>query len=196
MKKLVRLIKSWKLSRILTVFLAASLLLIATACGQGNMAQSGGKAYTDTAKRAMSDTYDEYDANQSFKGGMNGYNDDPRYNAETKAKTKALVDRAKANTSKSYDLDINPERVTDKIGKTVDNIKQDLPNAIQSRKEDAVREFQDRSSTLQKNLSNATDEATQIVDKATNNFQGAVNDAQKASQNTVKEIQSNLRDLS
>ena len=196
MKKLVRLIKSWKLSRILTVFLAASLLLIATACGQGNMAQSGGKAYTDTAKRAMSDTYDEYDANQSFKGGMNGYNDDPRYNAETKAKTKALVDRAKANTSKSYDLDINPERVTDKIGKTVDNIKQDLPNAIQSRKEDAVREFQDRSSTLQKNLSNATDEAAQIVDKATNNFQGAVNDAQKASQNTVKEIQSNLRDLS
>ena len=84
------IIKSINIRQILTVFLAGCLLVISTACSQGNMAQAGGKAYTETAKRAMSDTYDDYDANQDFQGGMNGYNDDRRYNAETAAKAKAF----------------------------------------------------------------------------------------------------------
>lgn len=96
MQNLIQIIKSINIRQVLTVFLAGCLLVFSTACSQGNIAQAGGQAYTETAKRAMSDTYDDYDANQDFKGGMNGYNDDRRYNAETAAKAKALVDTARS----------------------------------------------------------------------------------------------------
>ena len=52
MRKLIQVIKSIKLRQILTVFLVSSLLIVSTACSQGNVAKGG---------RPASDTYDKYD---------------------------------------------------------------------------------------------------------------------------------------
>ena len=196
MNKFIKFLKSFRLSQILTIFLAGSLLVISTACSQGNMAQSGGKAYTDTAKKAMSDTYDDYDANQPFVGGMNGYNDDPRYNAETQSKAKELVDTAKSrqqNNLDNYFEDIS-DRAQNKIDEATDNIS-DIPQSLQAKKDEAVENIQQRANTLKENVKNAPEQAKQVFDEATNTAQNALEDAAQATKNRTQDIKENIRDL-
>ena len=193
MRKLIQRIKSFKLKQLLTVFIAGSLLLISTACSDGNVAQAGGKAYTDNAKRAMSDTYDDYDANQSFKGGMNGYNDDRRYDGDTAAKVKALVDSAESRQEDNlgdYVKNIG-DRATDKVDEYSDKI----PEALEDRRQEAAKDIKKRTKTLQKNLDNAPDEARKIFEGAVDTAQDAVEDATKATKKTTKNIKDNFEDL-
>ncbi|HHP7232782.1 MAG TPA: DUF6658 family protein [Xenococcaceae cyanobacterium] len=175
MKKLFQIIKSLRLKQILAVFLAGSLLVISTACSKGNVAQAGGRAYTETGKRAMSDTYDDYDANQSFKGGINGYNDDPRYNAETAAKTKALVDQAKARQKDN--LGDYADNITDRAGDKINQAKKDVPRTLQANTERAAKDIQKRTETLKENVGNAPGEAKKVFDEAVDTAQNAVDDA-------------------
>lgn len=196
MNKLIQVIKSFRLNQILTVFLAGSLLVISTACSQGNMAQAGGKADTDTAKRAMSDTYDDYDANQPFVGGMNGYNDDRRYDARTTSKAKALVETAKSRqlgNSGNYFEDIS-DRAQDKLDEATDNIS-DIPQSLQAKKDEAVENIQQRANMLKENVKNAPDEARQVFDEATDTAQNAVEDAVRSTKNRTQDIKENIRDL-
>lgn len=193
MRSLIKIIKSINIRQVLTVFLAGSLLVISTACSQGNMAQAGGKAYTETAKRAMSDTYDDYDANQDFEGGMNGYNDDRRYNAETAAKTKALVDTAKSRQKDN--LGDYAEDIVDRAGDKIEAAKEDIPRGIKETKDDAMRDIQARTDRLQDNLSKAPDAAKEVFDEATNTAQNAIKDAERAGKRTAKELKSNFEDL-
>ena len=146
MNKLIQFIKNIKLRQILTIFLMSSLLVVSTACGSGNIAQAGGQTYTDMGKRAMSDTYDEYDANQSFEGGMNGYNDDRRYDGETSAKAKELVDTARS-------------RQADNVGEYVDNLTnraqnnlQEATNTARQAAQDATQATKDTARDLKNNL--------------------------------------------
>ncbi|GAB4526437.1 MAG: hypothetical protein Tsb0014_06570 [Pleurocapsa sp.] len=178
MKKFIQFIKSIKLSQILTVFLASSLLIISTACSQGNIAQAGGKAYTDTAKRAMSDTYDDYDANQRFVGGMNGYNDDRRYDAELKSKTKALVDNAEHRQQKD-------------LGDYVS----DLGDRAQETKDEAVENIQQQASNLKENASKTSEQAQKAFDKATDTAQNVAEDAAQATRNRAQDLKDNVQDL-
>ena len=150
MRDLIQIIKSIKIKQILTVFLASCLLLVSTACSKGNIAQTGGQTYTETAKRAMSDTYDDYDTDQEFKGGMNGYNDDRRYDAETAAKAKTLVDTAKSR--QKDDLGDYADSITDRAGNKIEEAKREIPSSIQSKKNETVQAVKEKSSKLQDNL--------------------------------------------
>lgn len=188
MRNLIQLIKSIRIKQILTVFLAGCLLVISTACSQGNLAQRGGKAYTDTAKRSMS-----VNANQDFKGGMNNYNDDPRYSAETAAKTKALVDRAKRNQKR--DLSNYPENVVEGASQKIDEITTEVPRTVRANTEKAANYIQDKSENLKENLSKVPGGAKQVFDEATNTAQNAIQDADRASKRTVKEVKGNFEDL-
>lgn len=194
MSNLIAIVKSINLKRIVTVFLVGSLLVISTACSSGNIAQSGGKAYADAAKRATSDTYDQYDANQSYKGGMNGYNDDPRYNAKTTAKTKALIDTAKSSQQDNLGDYVND--ISDRAGDQIQQAKRDVPRTIQSNAEEAADYLQDKSENLKDNLSKVPGGAKQVFDEAVDTAQGALNDADRASKRTVKEVKGNFQDLS
>ena len=193
MKTLIQFIKSIRLRQILTVFLAGFLLVISTACSQGNIAQAGGKADTDTAKRAMSDTYDKYDANQSFEGGMNGYNDDPRYDSETASKAKALVDTAKSRQKDN--LGDYADSITDRAQEKVEEAKKDIPQSLRARKDEAVEDIKQRTSTLKENVSNAPDEAKKVFNEATNTAQNAVEDAAQSTKNRAKDLKENFQDL-
>ena len=194
MKTLIQFIKSIRLRQILTVFLAASLLVISTACGQGNIAQAGGKGYVDTAKRAMSDTYDEYDANQPFEGGMNGYNDDRRYNSETASKAKELVDTAKRR--RKDNLGDYADSITDRAQDKLEEAKRDIPQALRARKNEAVEDIKQRTNTLKENVSNAPNEAKKAFNEATNTAQNALEDAAQATSNRAKDLKENFQDLS
>ncbi|MEL6578638.1 MAG: DUF6658 family protein [Cyanobacteria bacterium J06621_12] len=188
MKKLINAIKSIKIKKILTVFLAGFLLIVSTACSQSTVAQAETKAET-----AMSSDYDAYDANQEYKGGMNGYNDDRRYDAETAAKAKALVDTAESRQEDS--LGDYAESITNRAGDKIDEAKNEIPRALQSNKEDAVEYVQNKSDKLQSNLSKVPEGAKEIFEGATDTAQDALKDASKATKSTAKEIKSNFEDL-
>lgn len=194
MNKLIQIIKNIKLKQVLTVFLAGSLLVISTACSRGNMPQAGGKAYTDTGKRAMSDTYDDYDANQSFQGGMNGYNDDRRYNEETAAKAQELVDTAKSRQTDNFGEYV--ENITDRTQENVEAAQREIPRNLKAKTEEAVQNVKERSQTLKENVSDASSDARQALDEATDTAQQTVEDAKQATGETAKELQSKVEDLS
>lgn len=194
MRDLIKIIKSIKIKQILTVFLASCLLLVSTACSKGNIAQTGGQTYTETAKRAMSDTYDDYDADQEFKGGMNGYNDDRRYDAETAAKAKTLVDTAKSR--QKDDLGDYADSITDRAGNKIEEAKREIPNSLQSKKNETVQAVKEKSSKLQDNLEAVPGETKQVIDEATDTAQKAVEDATEATEKTAKDIKENFEDLS
>lgn len=194
MKKLIQIIKSLNFKQVLTAFLAGSLLVISTACSDGNVAQSGGKAYTDTANKSMSDTYDKYDANQSFEGGMNNYNDDPRYDTKAGADTKTLVDRAKSR--QTDDLGEYFGNIGDRAGDRINDAKRDVPRTINARKEDTVRDVQQRTDTLKNNLKNAPGEAKKVFEGAKDTAGNAINDATNgAARITTDEIKGNIKDV-
>lgn len=177
MKKLIKIIKSIKLRQILTVFLAGSLLAISTACSSGNLAQAGGKTYTDNGKRAMSDTYDDYDANQSFKGGMNGYNDDRRYDSGTAAKAKTLIDTAKRR--QADDLGEFADDVLDRsvFNKDVDEkAAREFSDKLERNKDKALDYVDKKSDKLQRNLERVPGETKRVVEEAADRAQNAAED--------------------
>ncbi len=182
MKKLIQIIKNLPIKQILTVFLASSLVFVSTACNKGDVAQAEGKGYTQAegkgytqAADPKSDTYDERNVNQSFKGGMNRYNDDPRYDAGTAAKTKQLVDTAK-------------RRKADNLGEYVDNVGERsvlnkdvnekatkaFSRKLENNKDKALDYVDDKSDKLKRNVSNAPDEAKKVFEEAKNNAKDAL----------------------
>ena len=196
MKTLIKIIRSIKLKQILTVFLAGSLLVISTACNQGNVAQEGGREYTETAKRAMSDTYDDYDADQNFKGGINGYNDDRRYDAETAAKAQTLIDTAKRRQADSLgeftddvlDRSVLNEDVNEKATKA-------FTNKLERNKDKALEYVDEKSDKLQRNLEKVPGKTKEVVKGAADTAQDAVEDASRATKKTTKNIKENFEDL-
>jgi gas vesicle protein len=195
MKNIIRAIRSINFRQILTVFLAGCLLVISTACSQDDVAKTGTTAKTE-ASRLASDTYDKYDANQDYKGGINAYNDDRRYNAKTAAKAKGLVDTAK-------------RRQADDLGEYVDNVKERAINEkttkkatagisrrLEENKDNALGYIDDKSDKLQRNLGKVPGGAKDVFDEATDTAQGAVKDATKAAKTNTNNVKENFKDLS
>ncbi|AFZ19197.1 DUF6658 family protein [Allocoleopsis franciscana] len=91
MKKVITWLKSIRVDRILTVFLAGVLLFVSTACGTTKvLAKTADDVREEVPGRAITNTY---------QGGMNNYEDvDPRRNtSEAKAKAKSLIENAQRN---------------------------------------------------------------------------------------------------
>ncbi len=184
MKKLIKIIKSFRLRQVLTVFLAGCLLLISTACNRGtvaqaddNAAQAGGREYTETAKRAGSNTYDDYDSELPFKGGINGYDDDRRYDSETAAKTQTLIDTAE-------------RRKVDNLGEYTDNVLERsvlnpdvderatdaFTDKLERNKDKAIDYIDDKSDKLGRNLERLPGETKEVIEEAGNTARQAVED--------------------
>lgn len=191
MQNLILVIKSVRLKQVLTVFLAGFLLIISTACSQNPLAQIDGVA--DVVERQLSDTYDNYDADRGYKGGMNGYDDDPRYNAETAAKAKALVDTARSRQKDS--LGEYAESVVDRAGNKIEAAKQEIPSTLQANKQEAIESIENKTETLQDNLSQVPEGAKDIFEGTVDTAQDAVRDTKQATNRTAKEIKSNIKDL-
>jgi vacuolar-type H+-ATPase subunit H len=201
MRKVIQFIKSIKIKQVLTVFMAGCLLLISTACSKDNVAQAE-RGVQPTTKSSMSksgmsdtnDTYDKYDANQEYKGGMNGYNDDRRYDAGTAAKAKTLVDTAKRRQVDN--LGDYVDNVSERAKSTVQDAKREVPLTLKDNQEDAVDYVQDKSNKLQRNLSKVPGGAKDVFDEATSPIQDTLNDATKVTKKAAQEIKGNFEDLS
>ncbi|HEY9767917.1 MAG TPA: DUF6658 family protein [Coleofasciculaceae cyanobacterium] len=179
MERLIKFIKSIKLKQILTVFLAGSLLVISTACNKDNIAQAKGKEYTETSQRAMSDTSDKDKmGEQSFQGGMNKYNDDPRYDSGTAAgKTKTLIDTAERR--KADDLGEYGDNVLERsvFNKDVDEkALKGFSRKLEYNKDKAADYVDDKSDKLKNNLERVPGESKRVFDEAVDNAKGAIDD--------------------
>lgn len=111
MNKVFKRIKSIKIGRVLAVFLAGFILILNTACSQDTVASSARETGTKTV--------------QEFQGGMNGYNDDVRYDAGTAAKAKRLVDTAESQQKDN--LGDYTESIIDRAGNKIEQAKRDIP---------------------------------------------------------------------
>jgi hypothetical protein len=195
MRKLIQFIKSIRIKQILTVFMVGCLLAVSTACSQDTVAKTGKNVMSkDYDRGAASNTYDKYDANQEYKGGMNSYNDDRRYDAGTAAKAKTLVDTAKRRQVDNVGDYV--DNVTDRVKSNAKEAKREVPRTLKDNQEDAVDYVQNKSDKLKRNLSKVPGGVKDVVDEATEPARDALNDAERATKNTAKDIKGNFQDLS
>ncbi len=141
MSKVISWLKSIRLDRILTVFMAGILLLASTACG-------GSKVLAKNADDVRSEVPGGAVTSQ-YQGGMNNYSDvDPRKNtSEARAKAKALIDNAQRNIDqKSVDsreqyvenyqsgtpLGERVRRLGEDIGEAAENITEETSDRTQN----------------------------------------------------------------
>jgi hypothetical protein len=195
MKSLLQFVKNIKLKNILTMLLASSLIFINTACSKGDVAQVRNSAGAETTEKVASDTYDQYDAKQQYKGGMNGYNDDRRYDPKTAAKTKALVDTAKSRQKDNDNLGEYTKDLGDRAGDKIKEAKRDIPRTLGANKEEAVDYLQDKSANLKRNLKKVPGGAKDVFDGAVDTAQDAIDDANQSTKSTAKDIKGNVKDL-
>lgn len=204
MRNIIQSLKSIKIKQVLTAFLVGCLLLISTACSKDNVAKTGNKAEVvgknvmskDYDRGAASNTYDKYDANQEYKGGMNSYNDDRRYDydAGAAAKAKTLVDTAKRRQVDN--LGDYVDNVGDRAKSTIKEAQRETPRNLKNNTENAVDYVQDKSDKLQRNLSKVPGGVKDVVDEATSPIQDTLNDANKVTKKAAQEIKGNFEDLS
>lgn len=207
MRKIIQSIKFIKIKQVLTVFMAGCLLLITTACSKGDVAQ-GERGVEPTTKTSMSssmsksgmsdtnDTYNKYDANQEYKGGINGYNDDRRYDydAGAAAKAKTLVDTAKRR--KVDNLGDYVDNVGDRAQSTLEKAQREVPRTLKNNQETAVDYVQDKSENLKRNLSKVPGGVKDVVDEATSPIKDTLNDANEVTKKAAREVKGNFEDLS
>lgn len=190
MNKIIQAIESIKLNKIFVVFFAGILLFVSTACSSSNSTDvadrnPGKDAHIQTLSTDKDVDYDYYDANQPKQGGMNKYNDDPRYDrSDLKAKSEELVDRAKANVSKSPDFPGGyVEEVSDAASNTYNRLKNNVPRKIDEIKENASEGIQDRFETTKKNL----DRASQDISRAAENISDSAEDSARATRRAMED---------
>jgi hypothetical protein len=190
MNKIIQALESIKLNKIFVVFFAGILLFVSTACSSSNSTDvadrnPGKDAHVKTLSTNKDVDYDYYDANQPKQGGMNKYNDDPRYDrSDLKAKSEELVDRAKANVSKSPDFPGGyVEEVSDAASNSYNRLKNNVPRKIDEIKENASEGIQDRFETTKKNL----DRASQDISRATENISDSAEDSARATRRAMED---------
>jgi len=189
MEKLIKSIKNIKIKQVFAALTISCLLLVTTtACSQSPTTEADA---TQTSRG-----YDKYDANQEYKGGMNGYDDDNRYDGETAGKVKGLIDTANKRKADSLgefvdnvgDRAINEETTERALGKFSDKLERN--------KDKAEQYIDNKSDKLERNLEKAPNQAKRVFEGAKDTAEDALEDATKASKKTAKEIKGNFEDLS
>ncbi|HEY9829261.1 MAG TPA: DUF6658 family protein [Stenomitos sp.] len=153
MKKVITWLKSIRIDRILTVFLAGVLLFVSTACGSTKvLAKTADNVREEVPGRAITNTY---------KGGMNDYEDvDPRRDtSEAKAKAKALIENAQRNINEksvdSREQYVENYRSGTPIGERVRRIGEDIGESAEELAEGASKGTQKGVQNIKENAQKA-----------------------------------------
>ena len=155
MKKIITWFKSIRVDRILTVFLAGVLLFVSTACGSTKvLAKTADNVREEVPGRAITNTY---------KGGMNDYEDvDPRRDtSEAKAKAKALIENAQRNINEksidSREQYVENYRSGTPLGERVRRIGEDIGESAEELAEGASKGTQKGVQNIKGNAQQAPD---------------------------------------
>ena len=190
MKKIIKSIKKFKIKQVFAALLVGCLLVVTPACSQNTVATEPPSA--DGAPRG----YDKYDANQEYKGGINGYDDDRRYDGGTSSKVKELLDTA--NKRKADNLGEFVDNVGDRAinEKTTERALGKFSDKLERNKDKAAKYIDNKSDKLENNLEKVPGGAKRVFEGAKDTAEDAIEDATKATKKTTKEIKGNFEDLS
>ena len=188
MKTIIKSIKNINVKQVFAALLVSCLLVVTTACSQSPTTQADA---TQTSRG-----YDKYDANQDYEGGMNGYDDDRRYDAESTGKIKALIDTA--NQRKADNLGEFADNVGDRAinGKTAERALGKFGDKLERNKDKAAEYIDNKSDKLENNLEKVPGGARRLFNNATDTAENAVEDATQATKKAAKEVKGNFEDLS
>jgi|GEM_PF-2559597 len=197
MQDLIRNIKKSGIKQMFAALLVGCLLMVTTACSQGVdgvTTRETSQTYQGNAR----DTYDSYDANENYKGGMNGYDDDRRYDSGTTAKAKGLVDSAKNRQADSFEEVVdnlgNPE--IDKKEKAAEKSLGRFADKLDRNKDKAAEYIDNKSDKLQRNIEKVPSGAKNVFEGAVDTAQDALEDATEATQKNAQRVKGNFEDLS
>ena len=194
MKKIINSIKNIKIKQVFTALLVGCLLVVTTACSQN--AVSDATTSEPPSANGAPRGYDKYDANQEYRGGINGYDDDRRYDGGTSSKVKELLDTA--NKRKVDDLGEFADNIGDRAinEKTTERALGKFSDKLERNKDKAAKYIDNKSDKLERNLERVPGETKRVFKGAADTAEDAVEDATKATKKTAKEIKGNFEDLS
>jgi hypothetical protein len=185
MNKLMTWLKSIRVDRILTVFMAGLLLIITTACSGGASATTPDQV--KTADKIRQEVPSGAVTNE-YKGGMNDYSDvDPRFNEKgVQTSAKGLVDNARRNIEeKSID---SPQQYVENyrsgtpLGERVKRIGEDLGNAAEDVTEKAAKGTQENTQAAKEATQSSKRAAKETADAAQSKVSSDINSTQQAAQ--------------
>jgi hypothetical protein len=185
MNKIVAWLKSVRLDRILTVFMAGLLLIITTACSGGASATTANPV--KTADKIRQEVPSGAVTNE-YKGGMNDYSDvDPRFNEKgTQSSAKGLVDNARRNIEqKSID---SPQQYVENyrsgtpVGERVKRIGEDIGNAAEDVTQQAAKGAQENAQGVKEAAQSGKRAAKETADAAQSKVSSDINTTQQAAQ--------------
>lgn len=188
MKKLLSTIKSIALNQVLTIGLAAILLVFTTACSPASAKDAGAalKGGPNVPGQA-----------QPYEGGMNNFRDVDSNRLNTKgadAKAKALKDTVERNIKTksvdSVDQYVDNYKSGTPLGERVGNIGKNIGSSAKDLQKD-VQAVGDKGSTnLKRNLDRTPGAIGNVVDEAKDNAKDAAKDTSR----TAKRLGDNLGD--
>ncbi len=204
MNKLNQFIKSIRLNRIVTVFLAGLVLLINTACSSTDStkvsANSDRGFYSENRVYESKENpdYDAYDANQKKKPqeGFNQYEDDPRGDdPNVKAKAERLIQGARANVEKAD----SPKEYAKEVGKTgevLGKYTEEIPDRFNRFKEDISEGIEQRLDTTKSNFEKASRDVNRAAEDVSDAAQYKTDEVGKNARRTAENISDRINDAS
>ncbi|MDX2232358.1 MAG: hypothetical protein NW220_22175 [Leptolyngbyaceae cyanobacterium bins.349] len=186
--------RSLRLRQALIVTLIGLLALTSTACSGATDARSADnvgvkQGYYGSSPYDKNDgpTRELYKPVQKREGGMNNYNDDPKYDrADVKANVQERVRQAAENLNKNQahnpkevfsniknrnPLDDKAEQTSDSITKSAEKLANDFSEGTRK----GVR-------NVQENLDRAGDAAPRVLNESKRNAQGALDDVREGTE--------------
>jgi hypothetical protein len=185
-------VKMLRLKQALIVTLVGLLVITTTACNGGdprmsnNVGANQGSYGASPYDKNDGPTRELYKPVQKREGGMNNYNDDPRYDRdETKVERDKMVQRAEKNLERRA---TNPQDVFSNIKNEnpLDDKARATSDSLKSSTDKLVNDFSEgtRKGTrnLQENLDRAGDSAPRVLNEAKRNTAGAVDDVREGTE--------------
>ncbi len=196
MNKITAWLKSIRLDRLLTVFMATLLLLVSTACSTRVLAKTADEVRPEVPEGAVT---------SPKTGGMNEYSDvDPRFNPSgAQVKAKELVENAQKNIDeKSIDspqqyvenyrsgtpLGERTRRIGEDLGEATENVGKDLTKGAQKNAEKGKAKSEEAAQSVKQNTQKVADDTAAKGEDLGN----IGNKLQRTAQDTADTVKSNV----
>lgn len=190
MNTFTQFLKRFK-AQILTVFMAAGLLLTTTACNPPAPEVSGTGTYESRPGQT-----EIYAPIQEKQGGMNEYSDtDPRRaTAPVERKADALIDKSKRNVRQARDLEGFKESYQEgrPVGERARNLTENVTEAAEDVGEDVAEGTQRGIRNIKRNVQNATRTTQESAERAAENVQDTARETAKDVQHAAEDTADNL----
>ncbi|TAF11050.1 MAG: hypothetical protein EAZ77_01975 [Nostocales cyanobacterium] len=174
MKRLTYWLQNLRLLKIISVFLAATLLFLAQACNRPTIAGQPPQPLGQPPNVKRYDPTKDYPISP-YQGGMNNFSDvDPRsIKTEKAARAKAdeLIENAQRNLERkgidSKEQYIRNYRQGTPFGERVKNLGEDVGSSAEELREGVTKGTQRGVENLQENVENAAKDLTKNVQRGT-----------------------------